>query len=103
MDADGRTALMAACTGGHDPEVPVFHQTDASGLGPEGPGLFAAAWAQENLAAIELLLEHGAVVDRADNDGSTALIHAAGTTALPACLPDFVPPRVAAWLRGQPV
>eukprot|EP01047_Picozoa_sp_COSAG01_P106775 COSAG01_NODE_35849_length_525_cov_13.269953_1_plen_48_part_10 len=48
---------MAACTGGHDPEVPVFHQTDASGLGPEGPGLFAAAWAQENLAAIELLLE----------------------------------------------
>ena len=76
-DTDGMTALMAAAKGGHDLNVPVFQQNDSSGLGPEGPGPFAVAWASENFEAVNLLLDNGAQIDRVDSDGRTALIHAA--------------------------
>jgi ankyrin repeat protein len=56
-DKDGRTALMMAAAGGHVEGAPVFLQSDATGLGPEGPGLLPAAYGAENVQAAELLFD----------------------------------------------
>lgn len=56
-DRDGRTALMMAAAGGHVEGPPVFMQSDATGLGPEGPGLLPVAYGAENIKAAELLFE----------------------------------------------
>ena len=53
-DRDGRTALMMAAAGGHVEEAPVFMQSDATGLGPEGPGLLPVAYGAENIKAAGL-------------------------------------------------